>query len=287
MNISFLDFWDGFRPENNFIIDLIRSIKENITITNPEFADVIIFSCFGEKNKNYKNCKRIFYTGEDIRPNFNECDYSLSFDFDDYNNKNIRLPLWLMQIDFFNKGGYSNPKFLIDLKFLIDQKDNPYSIVKKESFCVIINNHLRNKREEVLKCLIKNKNKTVNGYGKIFNNWFYGEDTKLNLLSKFKFNICFENTISSGYYTEKLIHAKAACTVPLYYSDNDIVKDFNKNCFLNLNDYESVEEFCDKIIELDSNDYLYNKKLNEPLFNNEKYPIELLYDITKKINYIL
>jgi hypothetical protein len=257
MKISFLDFWDGFEPDNNFLIHLIRSIKDNVVICEPNQADVIIFSCFGNANKNFNNIKKIFYTGENSRPNFKECDYSLTFDFDDYDGKNIRLPLWLMQIDFFNKKSYENPKFLIDIKTLIDNEQNPYSKIKKEDFCVIINNHLRNRREEIVRCLIKNKNKKVNGYGKIFNNWFYGEDTKLKILSKYKFNICFENSIQLGYYTEKLIHAKAAYTIPVYYSDDSMEIDFNKNCALNLFNFESVDALCEKILEIDADDNLY------------------------------
>jgi hypothetical protein len=287
MKISFLDFWDGFDAENNFLIDLIRSFKYDVYISEPHQADLIIFSCFGNSNKQFNHCKKIFYTGENLRPNFNDCDYSLTFDFDDYDGKNIRLPLWLMQIDFFNKKSYGNPKFLINLKTLLDNEENPYSKIKKENFCVIVNNHLGNKREEILRCLIKNKHKQVNGYGKIFNNWFYGEDTKLDILSKFKFNICFENSIHSGYYTEKLIHAKAAFTIPVYYSDSNIEKDFNKNSFLNLNDYESMEHFCDRILEIDSNESLYKDIVEQPLFNKPDHAIQLLSDISYKISKIL
>jgi hypothetical protein len=287
MNISFLDFWDGFNPENNFFIDLLRNIKENITVSSPERADVILYSCFGNENKKFNHCKRIFYTGENIRPNFNECDYSLTFDFEDYEGKNIRLPLWLLQIDFFDKKDYNNPKFVIPLKNLLDYKNNPYSQTKKENFCVIVNNHLGNRRDEILRCLIRDKHQTVNGYGKIFNNWFYGEGTKLDILSKFKFNICFENTLHPGYYTEKLIHAKAAFTVPIYYSDKNIEKDFNTNSFLNLNDFESMEHFCDRILEINSNDILYKEKVEQPLFKKEDYPTSVLNDVSCKISKIL
>ena len=44
MNISFLDFWGGFIPNNNFFYYLFLSIDNKVQITRPEVADVIIFS---------------------------------------------------------------------------------------------------------------------------------------------------------------------------------------------------------------------------------------------------
>ena len=111
MNVAFLDFWFGFQPENNFFIHLLRLIKESVNITSPENADVIFYSCFGDSHKNF-NIKKIFFTGENLRPDFNDCDLSLSFDFDNYNNKNIRLPLWYLYIDWFNVKSYNNRAYM-------------------------------------------------------------------------------------------------------------------------------------------------------------------------------
>jgi len=54
------------------------------------------------------------------------------------------------------------------------------------------------------------KYKKVDCYGEPHGNWFYDEGGKIDLISKYKFNICFENSIHPGYYTEKPIHAKYA-----------------------------------------------------------------------------
>jgi hypothetical protein len=287
MNVSFLDFWDGFDINNNFFIYLFRQIRDDIYVTNPNNADIIIFSCFGNTNRNYTHCKKIFYTGENIRPDFNNCNFSFTFDFDSYGEKNIRIPLWLIQFDFFNVKSYGNPEFLIPLEYIKDKQLNQFSNVNKENFCVIINNHLANKREDILKCLIKDKKQIVHGYGKIFNNRFDGEYNKLKLLSKFKFNICFENVIHSGYYTEKLIHAKMSNCLPLYYADSNCNLDFNKNSYLNLTDYESVDHLCEHILDLNNDDYKYNQILNEPLFSDDNYPINLYNSILSQINKII
>ena len=91
MNISFLDFWGGFDSTNNFFIHLFKQIHDNVHVSNPENADIIIYSCFGNNHNTFNHCKKIFFTGENKRPNFEECDYSFTFDFDDYNGKNIYI----------------------------------------------------------------------------------------------------------------------------------------------------------------------------------------------------
>ena len=108
MKISFLDFWGDLDINNNFLINIIREFK-SVEISSPEDADVIICSVFGNEHcKFYGKKKIIYYTGENIRPNFSSYDLSFSFDFDDYDGRNIRVPLWYFYVDFFNKKSYFN-----------------------------------------------------------------------------------------------------------------------------------------------------------------------------------
>ena len=263
MNIAFLDFWFGFQAENNFFIHLIKDIKENINITSPEIADIIFYSCFGDSHKNY-NCKKIFFTGENIRPDFNDCDLSLSFDFDNYNNKNIRLPLWYLYIDWFNVKSYNNPDWLIPVEYL--SGDNEFTKKDKSHFCSTVFSSPYNSRFNMVNLL--NNYKQVDCYGKIHNNKLPdGEKYKMDVISNYKFNICFENSLYPGYFTEKLLHAKIAGCIPIYYSDESYSTDFNKNCCINLIDFENEYELIEYIKEIDNNTKLYQKIINEPLFN--------------------
>jgi len=99
MKITFSDFWQypkAFDPNNNFFIHIIRDLFEDVEVVEPEDADVMFFSLFGNENGRYKDCKKIFFTGENVRPNFKRCDYSLTFDADEHEGKNFRLPLWYL-----------------------------------------------------------------------------------------------------------------------------------------------------------------------------------------------
>lgn len=263
MNISFLDFWPDFDSRNNFFIHIINQIKTNVNITRPELADVIIYSCFGNDHKKY-NCKKIFFTGENIRPNFNDCNYSLSFDFSEYDGKNIRIPLWYLYIDWFEVKSYRNPEWLIPLSYL--DKQNEFTLKNKSKFCSSVfskHNEFRKKAVNTISEYID-----VDCYGKIHKNSLpEGEKNKMDVISSYRFSICFENSIYPGYFTEKILHAKIAGCIPIYYSDKTFEVDFNKNCCINLIDFENFDHLLEEIKRVDSDPQIYNKKINEPLFS--------------------
>jgi len=218
MKISFTDFWQyprSFDPNNNFLIHLIRSIRDDVIVTSPSEADVIIYTIFGNEHRMY-NCKKIFFSGENLRPNYDECDYSITYDFDDYGGKNVRIPLWVHYIDWFRVGSYDNPEYLIPEEYLYTE--NKFSIKPKSKFCSAVYSNPIGNRNEVSNIL--SSYKMVERFGKVHDNKLPdGERYKMDIISDYKFNICFENSIHPGYYTEKLLHAKVAGCIPIYYAD--------------------------------------------------------------------
>lgn len=265
MKISFLDFWQypvAFDPTNNFLYYLLCESFENIIVVEPEDADLIIFSCFGVDHTRFKHCKKIFYTGENIRPTSKKCDYSLSFDYD--NEKNIRLPLWMMYIDWFNKKTYDNPEYLIPESYLYSE--NQFSIKPKNKFCSTVFSAHYDIRTDAVKKL--SQYRSVDVYGKFGKHLDYGEKNKLDVISDYKFSLCFENSIYPGYFTEKLLHAKVSGAIPLYYSDSSFSNDFNPKCCINSFEI-GLDSLYQKVIEIDSNNQLYEEIKNEPLFINK------------------
>lgn len=281
MKISFLDFWQypkAFDPNNNFLIHLIKMSNDNVEVVSPENADVIIYTCFGNEHKKYNHCKKIFYTGESLRPDYNECDYSITFDFDNYDDRNIRIPLWYFYIDWFGVDTYDNPEYLIPVNYLYE--DNIFSKKEKTKFCSAVfskNNDLRFVMSNKLESY-----KKVDCYGKVHTNKLPdGELHKMNIISDYKFNLCFENTISPGYFTEKLLQAKISGCIPLYHSDKTYVSDFNEKCCINLIDFKNQDDFIEYIKEVDNDDNLYNKIKSEPLFNENVNLIDIFNKIKK------
>lgn len=252
MKISFLDFWAGFDPNNNLLTSLIKELyPDSIVASDASQADLIIYSCFGWSHTPYDKRKKIFYTGENARPNYDYCSLAISFDPD--TEKNIRLPLWNIYIDWS------------DLSYL---QHNKYHDKQKTKFCSFVYSNPTSIRQEIVNKL--STYKPVDCYGKI--HALKIPDTveeKLEIISNYKFNLCFENSNSWGYYTEKLLHSKIANCIPLYSSDKHFVMDFNEKCCINLCDYQSTDAFVQAIIELDQDDELYSDMLSEPIFNSE------------------
>jgi hypothetical protein len=267
MKICFSDFWTPFDPNNNFFIHLLKQSFENIEVVNPENADVMFFSVFGMENTLYKNCKKIFFTGENQRPNFKKCDYSLTFDFDDYEGMNFRLPLWYLYIDWFNVGTYGNPEWLIPESYLYGESE--FTKKPKDKFCSIVFGKLVESRLNAIQTISGYKNVDIFGKANPDYNLPDGEKHKLDLISNYKFSLCYENSVTPGYHTEKLLHGKIAGNIPIYYGDETVCKDFNSKCFINSVNM-SDEELVEKIKEIELNDDLYDDMINQPLFTTKK-----------------
>lgn len=269
MKITFSDFWQypkAFDPNNNFFIHIIRDLFEDVEIVEPEDADVMFFSLFGNENGRYKDCKKIFFTGENVRPNSKKCDYSLSFDYEDYDGKNFRLPLWYLYIDWFGVETYNNPEWLIPESYLYDE--NEFTEKRKGEFCSIVFGKPVESRIQAINNISKYKPVDVWGKANPRSPVPDGEKYKLDLISSYKFSLCYENSVTPGYHTEKLLHGMVAGNIPIYYGDKTVDQDFNPNRFINAVGM-SDEELLEKIIEIDESDKLYNEILSQPIFDKE------------------
>jgi hypothetical protein len=112
------------------------------------------------------------------------------------------------------------------------------------------------------------KYKQVTSGGKILNNVGGRVPDKLEFIRKFKFTIAFENSSYPGYTTEKLIQPMLVHSLPIYWGNPMVVKDFNPKSFINYHDYQDDEAVIEKIIELDRNDDLYLQYCAEPYYHN-------------------
>ena len=80
-----------------------------------------------------------------------------------------------------------------------------------------------------------------------------------------KFSICFENCLQKGYTTEKIVEAFAAGCIPIYYGNPDIGEEFNTKAFVNVHDFDSLEDAANKVIEIDQDEELYKQIKSEPI----------------------
>lgn len=110
-------------------------------------------------------------------------------------------------------------------------------------------------------------------------------------MKRYKFTIAFENSSSNGYTTEKLIHPLRSFSIPIYWGNSLVTKDFNPKAFINCNDYDNdFDAIIERVKELDNNPDKYLAMLREnPMqpdfdFEQRKKFEEWILNIVKKGN---
>jgi len=248
VKINFTDFWSRFDKTDNLFWNLLSKHYELELSDEP---DILFYSYFGQDFRNY-NCIRILFQGENVRPNFKECDFAFSFDYISNNPKNYRLPLYVL---------YDDVKKLTLPK-------NPKEIAKeKTKFCAfVVSNKYCNKRIDFFHKL--SKYKKVDSGGKILNNIGGPIENKIDFIKDYKFTIAFENSSYPGYTTEKIFQPMLVNSIPIYWGNPSVNNDFNTKSFLNYHDYSSDEKLIEQIIALDNDDEQYHRMLEQPYFHN-------------------
>ena len=270
LKIKFVDFWSDFNPRFNFIIN---TLKKNYEVILSDSPDYLFFSTFGYSHLEY-DCVKIMFVGENIVPDFNLCDYALGFDFLDFGDRYMRLPLFLVRDNF---------KELSIAKDLI-----PEDVLKRKFCSVVVSNaQVSNPiRERFFRLL--SEYKQVDSGGKLWNNVGGPVVDKQKFISGYKFNIAFENSSVRGYTTEKIMDAMIANTLPVYWGNPWVGRDFNERSFVDVSSFSSLEKAVEYIVELDTDDVRYLKIMKEPwvndsfIFNWEKRLNEFLVHIVEK-----
>jgi hypothetical protein len=255
ISINFVDFWDGFDKKANYFYRLL-STKYNVKIN--ETPELIIYSCFGNDYLKYK-CKRVFYTGENVRPDFMACDFAFSFDFLNH-KKHFRLPLYSLYIEQDN---------MFDKLNTIKNKKELINIWKKKNkfACMVVSNSNSKYRLKFFKEL--SKFRTIDSGGKVFNNVGGRVKDKLKFIDSYKFVLAFENSSFDGYTTEKILEPFFIDSIPIYWGNKLITKDFNPKRFINYHDFNSVEELYERLLEIENNPNIAIDILSQPIFVND------------------
>jgi len=256
LRIYFADFWESFDMQDNYFWNLLS--ERYHLILDPEQPEILFYSYLGLKDIRKKTfhrykCIRIFYTGENLRPDFNECDYALSFDHSN-NNRNLRLPLYVLYNDYPQLIKRHFPDNLLKQKtkfccFIVSNPDNP---VRNDFFLEL------------------SKYKTVDSGGRYLNNIGRPVEDKIQFMKDYKFVISFENESYPGYVTEKVYEPKLVDALPIYWGDPLVSKEFNPASFINCHDFKSMDAVIKYVIELDQNDDRYLEYVKAPFFLDDK-----------------
>lgn len=258
LKINFCDFWPDFEANNLFLGFLGKYY--NISIDNN--PDYLFYSVYGYTHLKY-NCIKILFTGENLVPDFNLCDYALGFNYLNFGDRYLRFPLYV-----YYQWYYAN--ILKGESDSINSVNHSDEELHKRKFCNFIYSNniysdtLRDKFFHEL-----SKYKKVDSGGKHLNNVGKPVADKINFIKDYKFTIAFENSSVPGYTTEKLIEPILMKSLPVYYGNPLVQMDFNVNSFIQIKDTNDFNRAIEEIIYLDKNDDIYLDKLKQPKFLNE------------------
>lgn len=258
IKINFTDFWPDLDKTNNYFYNLL---SEQYTVLIDENPDLLFFSCFGTNYLNYK-CKRIYYTAENLRSDFTGCDFAFSFDFNAKKN-HLRLPLYLLTIEENNA--------VNDLERIKTTEELVQIWNRKSKFCcMVVSNARAKKRLDFFTKL--SQIKIVDSGGKVFNNVGGRVKDKMTFIKEYKFVISFENECHDGYTTEKILQPMLVDSIPIYWGNKKVDKDFNTKRFINYFDFKTEKELIDRLLAIDKDPNLAIAMLQQPVFSAEKKP---------------
>jgi hypothetical protein len=299
--------------KNSLIFKLIEYIsKKEIEIVPIEKSDILIFGPYDthslsrrflnftqRKLKSIHNILpnidlyllnrkikpiRIFYSHENYSfPNI-KYDFSISSHLGLGHETHLRFSLWKELINWNHLGLERKLNTYIkrfdkfyNIKDLMSPQGDLF--MKKERKICLLSSHLDEPRKSMF--INFSKNFVVDVYGPYFDKNIKNHNnnplSKIEILKQYAFNLCPENSLYPGYYTEKVPEAFLGKCLPLAWADNNINQDFNEKSFVNLLNY-SKDNYLE-IRNLLKDESFLKKYTSEPLLTIEP-------NLNEEINFI-
>jgi alpha(1,3/1,4) fucosyltransferase len=286
-NIAIANFWPGFSLASGFVGYFLGRIFDSYAVVpSEEEADIVFASVYPPNQPRPYPERTIAYIGENVRPDYRNCRYSISSDFDSYGDRNCRLPGWYRHLSWpgyvkrppvvrANTTGGFEPT--VDVDALYRPRPLP-SAANKDLFCCFVASHLEHHRMLAVERLAGVGR--VDVFGLVAGNPY--QASKFELLPRYRFNLCFENSIFPGYYTEKLLQAWVGGCIPLYYSDSWFALDFNPRALINRIDFSTIDEFVRHVAAVNASHAAMTELYDQPLLVGKRPTLDHAIDFTKK-----
>ncbi len=96
---------------------------------------------------------------------------------------------------------------------------------------------------------------------------------KLEIQNNYNFNICFENSKTNSYMTEKIFDCFVSKTVPIYFGAPNIEELIPASTFINFADFKTYNQLYSFIKAMNFNEYEKYIKSTEEFLNSDKIDI--------------
>ena len=256
IKLNFADFWGGF--ENcNWFLSFLPNYFDIEVCDRPDF---LIYSDFGDEHLRY-GCTRIYFTGENRRPNFSHCDYAFTFDYLE-DPRQYRLPLY---------------RLYFPQETLTARHDVDAIFAQERKFCnMVVSNPKASERLAFFHALSRYQH--IDSGGRVRNNVGGPVPDKRAFIRKYKFTLAIESSSHPGYTTEKLVEPWVEGSIPIYWGNPRVAEEFNPGSFINLHDFQTWNDAVDFIRKVDQDPDLYRQYLEAPLFPGNRMPASLTDD---------
>ena len=268
LSVSFHNFWPGFEAKRHF---LTKSLSQTYDIEIVEAGrDVQISSVYRTRRlpaiPNGRPLK-VWYSPEALDPRAQIFDLHFGFrpKTSLLGERWFRYPIWITQIDWWDPAS----------PFHVDRLLSQRRMTERTEFCNFIYTNETSIRTEFFMRL--NEVRPVASYGRVLNNTGFQpqhKSGKMTVLANSTFTIAFENLLSAGYVTEKLLDPLLAGSVPIYWGPPEAKTDFNSEAFVFAEDFASMQDLVRHVLSLaDSRDAL-NALATAPPFPCNRIPYE-------------
>jgi len=256
LKVAFTDFWYGLDHENNL---LSSALRRRFQVEVSDKPDILFCSAFSNNWREF-DCPRILVLGENIEPDFELFDASLSFQ--PTSERNYYLPFFMFY-----------PAYASCFQ---ERKLSADAWKRKKRAAAIFTNGRCRFRNWFFHYLRENGG--ADSGGKAFNNVGGPVKDKASFLKGYRYSMAFENTRWPGYTTEKLVEAYAFGTVPLYWGDPILREWFNRRSFFEIRSATDAERVLGEIDKIEDDFEAYRSIYEQPLFKDNREPKELSQD---------
>ena len=260
IHIAFADFavnWGPWPDPVKYFKELL-SEEYDVHVVSSDFGcrkidgyvvDLVICSHPGTEHENF-HCPKVYFPGEPNLLNLESYQYAITHHFSD-DSRQYRLPLYALYGD-------------VDRLVYKDSRPIP------PKFCCVLFGkaypHVETPREDFFDRLCSYKN--VHSAGKYLNNtgFVITPRNKAEFIKDYKFVLSFESCSLPGFTSEKVFEPLLMNTIPVYWGNPLVHKDFNTKSFINANEYKTLDNVIERVIELDKDEDAYLAVLREPAF---------------------
>lgn len=242
--------------------DMQLWVGEGYRLVESSRPQVVFFGPYARKKRRWlvfarRNFVRVFWSGESRSVDFTAYDWFFTPAYDDElgHPRHLRLPWWHPTLSALRSP---------------EVPDRP-------RFCNFLYSACHPHRERFFTRL--SRYKPIDAPGRSMNNmpalggrrsaldsrsatsW---EAEKLEFLRNYKFTIAFENQSVSGYTSEKLYQPMLVGSIPIYWGNPQVHRDYNCRSFFNSHEFASEEELVERIIAVDQSPELYQEMMKQP-----------------------